>query len=335
MTGVFSRWQPVYAERGIATFPCTETKTPAVRNYHRFGLPASTALASRFRAASAFGFMCGRRSGITPLDIDCKDERVLAEAIDRHGKTPIVVRSGSGNSQAWYKYSGERRQIRPWPGLPLDILGGGFVVAPPSKVEKGEYQFIQGSLDDLDRLPALQNLSAPAPIQEEWANKRKGDGRNNVLFRLVARAARTVDDIDQLLDYARTRNSEFAELMLDAEVVRVVNSAWKMQCEGRNRFGTYGSWSSLEEVKAFIEDPDAFFLLAFLRSHNGPNATFIVTNGLGDQFGWHRRRLAEARRRLIDVGYFSAVRQAGKGHAALFRWANAAQMRSEPKGGRN
>jgi hypothetical protein len=137
-SGIFAQWQPIYAERGIATFPCTETKAPAVRNYHRFGVPASTALVSRFSSASALGFMCGKRSGITPLDIDCKDERVLADALDRHGKTPVVVRSGSGNFQAWYRHNGEGRQIRPWPELTIDILGGGFVVAPPSHVEKGK-----------------------------------------------------------------------------------------------------------------------------------------------------------------------------------------------------
>ena len=28
---------------------------------------------------------------------------------------------------------------------PIDILGGGFVVAPPSKCEKGDYQLIVGT----------------------------------------------------------------------------------------------------------------------------------------------------------------------------------------------
>jgi hypothetical protein len=41
-----------------------------------------------------------------------------------------------------------------------------------------------------------------------------------------------------------------------------------------------------------IDDQDAFFLLAFLRAHQGPDATFMCTNRLGDRFGWHRIRLA-------------------------------------------
>jgi hypothetical protein len=93
MTGVFAEWQPVYAERGIATFPCEANKKPAVSNYAKFGLPASTKIVPRFASANALGFMCGRRSRITVLDVDSKDERILADALDRHGKTPIVVRS--------------------------------------------------------------------------------------------------------------------------------------------------------------------------------------------------------------------------------------------------
>jgi hypothetical protein len=50
--GVFAKWQPVYAERGIATFPCTANKTPAVRNYGKFGLAASAAMRSRFPDAN-------------------------------------------------------------------------------------------------------------------------------------------------------------------------------------------------------------------------------------------------------------------------------------------
>lgn len=189
MTGVFAEWQPVYAERGIATFPCEANKKPAVSNYAKFGLPESTKIVPRFASANALGFMCGRRSRITVLDVDSKNERILADALDRHGKTPIVVRSGSGNYQAWYRHGGERRAIRPWGSdLPIDILGGGYVVAPPSRVEKGEYQFIDGSLDDLGNIPTLEKRPIARSPQiadqppAEWASKRKGDGRNNALF---------------------------------------------------------------------------------------------------------------------------------------------------------
>src|SRR5262245_51977607 len=147
--GVFQAYQPKYAAHGIATFPVVN-KRPAVRGYPRLGLRASRELVGKFADASGLGFMCGDRSGITVLDIDASDERVLAEALGRHGKTPIIVRTASGKWHAWYRHDGERRRIRPWKGVPIDILGtGGFVVAPPTKVAHLEYQFVEGGLDDI------------------------------------------------------------------------------------------------------------------------------------------------------------------------------------------
>jgi len=230
VTGVFQEWQPVYAEHGVATFPVNDNKVPAVRNYGRIGINASSSLASRFGSA-ALGFMCGRRSGITVLDVDTTDERVLADAVDRHGKTPIVARSGSGHFQAWYRYAGERRLIRPRRDVPIDILGGGYVVAPPSRVAKGSYEFIAGSLDDLESLPTLNDAppAFPADVPADWGQMRDGNGRNNALFRLLGRSVRNCDDFEQLLDYAQTRNAELGEPMPEMEVLKVAKSVWKMQ----------------------------------------------------------------------------------------------------------
>ncbi len=109
----FARWQPEYAAHGIALYPMRD-KRPAIRGYAKIGLGRSRALARQFPDADAFGFVAGKRSGVTVLDVDTSDETVLADALDRHGKTPLIVRSGGhGHWQAWYKWNGERRRIRP------------------------------------------------------------------------------------------------------------------------------------------------------------------------------------------------------------------------------
>jgi hypothetical protein len=42
-------------------------------------------------------------------------------------------------------------------GLPIDLLGaGGLVVATPSEINGGHYEFVQGRLDDFDGLPILK-----------------------------------------------------------------------------------------------------------------------------------------------------------------------------------
>jgi Bifunctional DNA primase/polymerase, N-terminal/Primase C terminal 1 (PriCT-1) len=332
MTGVFQKWQPVYAERGIATFPVREVeaaKRPAVRNYSRIGLPASAALTSRLGSAEMLGFMCGSRNRITVLDVDSKDERILADALAHHGKTPVIVRTGSGKHHAWYRHNGERRRIRPWRGLPIDLLGGGFVVAPPSDVRQGQYQFIEGSLDDLDRLPILNNAPAPNAVLSlrnvsGTLGVRRGN-RNNTLFAMLGREAHHVDDFEALLDVGRTRNSEFAEPLDDGEMVKVAASVWKMHREGRNRFGRYGAYHSLEIVDQLATtNPDALALLSVLKANNGPSNIFPIANAMANsKIALGRHRLSKARKDLIEAHLVVQVSPNTRDHAALYRWPKA------------
>jgi hypothetical protein len=94
----------------------------------KFGLDASAAISSRYQDASAFGYYCGRRNGVTVLDVDTTDERVLSDAMNRHGQTPIVVRTGSGKFHALYRFNNEKRAVRAWDGLPIDLLGAGLAM---------------------------------------------------------------------------------------------------------------------------------------------------------------------------------------------------------------
>src|SRR5262245_34055923 len=198
--------QAAYARHGLALFPMhldkDGSKKPLVRNYQRIGTRAGATLTKRFGDATAFGFVCGERSRITVLDIDDTDERVLAGALDRHGRTPLVIKTARRRFQAWYRWNGERRQIRPNPRRPIDILGAGVVVAPDSSGPHGQYQIIEGRLDDLDRLPTLASFSADA--NGEPGAMTAGSGRNNWLFRKLGREAHYCDDFDSLLDRART-----------------------------------------------------------------------------------------------------------------------------------
>jgi hypothetical protein len=52
--------------------------------------------------------------------------------------------------------AGEKRRIRAVPGLPIDLLGSGDAVAPRSMGPVGRYEFLQGKLADLDRLPVAR-----------------------------------------------------------------------------------------------------------------------------------------------------------------------------------
>ena len=162
MSGIFSRWQPRYAEHGIATFPIGEAKKPRIRGWQKVGLKGSTELANKFGDVDALGYVTGRRSNVTVLDIDTTDERVAADAIRQHGQPAIITRTASRKFHLLYRYNGERRRIRPWPELPIDLLGdNGYALAAPSKLATGSYEIIHGHFDDLDRLAPLADLDLP------------------------------------------------------------------------------------------------------------------------------------------------------------------------------
>ena len=162
MSGVFAKNQPVYAHYGIATFPVRGDKTPAVKRYGEIRVPGSAKLAARgnLGALNGIAYMTNARTKVAVLDIDTTDENVLADALNRHGSTPIIERTASGKFHAWYRFNGEYRKIRPWGNeLPIDLLGqGGLVIVHPSKFDAGEYSLARGHLDDLDRLPVMRGL---------------------------------------------------------------------------------------------------------------------------------------------------------------------------------
>jgi Bifunctional DNA primase/polymerase, N-terminal/Primase C terminal 1 (PriCT-1) len=338
---VFEQWQGKYAEHGIITFPVkADQKKPAVIGFLKIGPKASAAWASRPQfAQDAIGFSPGKRNGITVLDVDTTDGGVLEEALRRHGDTPIVIRTASGKAHAWYQYNGESRRIRPWKGLPIDVLGdrdgvrNSFVVAPPSRRSAGgEYHFLHGDLSEIVNLPTMRDvddLKRPAKVtkgaraDEHRTGKIIQDGwRNDWMINQCQRAARHCDNLDALLDVARTRNQECNPPLEEEKLMAIASWAWNLQANGLNRVGQgHGAWFPVAEIISLVQDQDAFVLLAFLRANEGPNATFWVANGLSERFGWDRRRFSAARRRLLELDYIVQIQKPHQGSNALYRWA--------------
>jgi hypothetical protein len=171
--------------------------------------------------------------------------------------------------------------------------------------------------------PPISPPISPEPVElgEGLLGKKDGDGRNAVLFRIVGRAAHHADDLDQLLDYARTQNDFCAEPMTNAEVVKTAKSVWKMQCEGRNRFGRPGVHLFSEDALPLIDnDPDLLRLVMFVRAQNRPGRPFMLTNTFCERWGWSRQRLAAVRKRALKRGDFRCISPAYSGHPAFYVW---------------
>lgn len=323
--GLFEHWQAEYAERRVATFPVRPDKTPAVRGYLGIGRKASAQMAMSFADATGIGFAC-KRNRITVLDVDTTDERVLADGLAQYGDTPFIVRSGSGNYQAWYRHNGEGRRIRPDPRVPVDILGDGFVVAPPSQANTGVYQIIRGSLDDLPTLPRMSDASdksdvptaaQPLSLRPERSDPGRsillGQGRNDDLFRHSLRLARTCKRLEELMDKAMEYNRSYPEPLPADEVLKVIASAWGYEVEGKNWVG-YGPRLVMEADvvdSLAAADPRAFALFSILRRRHDADDTFILAKSMTEMLKWSVNTFRGARDALIDRGLIECIHAGG------------------------
>ena len=285
--GAFVDLQRAYAEHHIATYPLTQEKIPAIRGYGSVDVAGSHQLAMKFPEAMAAGFIAGHRNRLTVIDIDSPDDRLLDEMQGMFGATPLHVRTPSGGRHLYYRHGGEARRIRPLPNV--DILGAGNVVAALSVVPKGRYELERGSLDDLAALP---------PIRQEQQRRPAGgipEGqRNNGLFKYCLRCAPSCDDLEALLDVARTLNMELIEPLPDIEVIKTAKSAWAYQVTGRNWVGRKARASTdREEILAMSRDPAAAMLLMLLRvSHPLPDDRFAVDQiKTAKLLSWDRKTL--------------------------------------------
>jgi hypothetical protein len=287
--------------------------------YLKLGIRQSRKLPFKFPTNEAFGFALGASSGITVLDIDTPDERVLRDALEKHGKTPIIVRSGSGNWQAWFRHAGEKRLVRPWgSALPIDVLGGGFVVAPPSVGARGPYKFIEGGLNDLGRLPTLQNLIFPhASSRPKGTLVREGQ-RNDALFKACLRLAPRCSSLDDLSALAIRHNAENMQPPLsDDEVFRSARSAWELTERKSN-------WAARPVVALLHSDvddlsADELYLLAYVRRWHGARNDFGVPNRLAKKIKWSLPRLKRTRASLIKKQRIKLVAPESRKSAAIYK----------------
>ena len=282
--------------------------------------------------------MTNARNRIAVLDVDSTDERIFADALIRYGDTPVKVQTGSGKFHGLYRFNGERRRIRHVGEAPIDILGtGGYVIAPPSVTAKGAYRFIEGGLNDLDKLPVMRGLppevyAQQKPLRTPTKPSAVEGGRNNAAFEHCMRAAATTrclnlsseDGFNLVLSAAHEFNANcLVPPLKEDEVVKIAQSAWGYEQRGDNRFGQPWVVFSISEADRLIRwDTDLYVLLSFLKTHNGPNSEFLIANGLSEIFRWSRQRLAATRHRLEEQGYVRQTKPANRyTGAALYKWA--------------
>lgn len=323
----FADHAAAYAARGLRCFPVggDNGKTPLVQGWRRFGTDSW----QRLKDNPVFaGANIGILDGYRIMRVDCDDTSYDDLIEKRFGRTPVVVQTPSGGTHRWYKSNGERRIIR-LDGAPIDILGyGGYGVAPPSEVPDGRcWRFIEGSLDDLRRLPKLKPGSLPD------FSYRPGDGdvgqRNQHLFAAVRQQAKHVETIGELQIWAEAFNETFDQPLSEREVNKVVHSVWKGRREGRISMNPDTVDLSIEDIEGLRAEPDsAYFLLWLISHHGGRRDRFALSvPAIAKELGWTERRVRIVRSRLCERDYLRLVHQGGrkKGDCNVYAWFGPAK----------
>lgn len=278
--GVFGEYAAEYLDRNIPVIPTwgDDGKRPCVKNWNRMGITAARDLhvSGRFDDAN-LAFLAGQRSGITVLDVDSPDRKALNAALSRFGDTPVIIQTGSGKYQAWYRHNGEKRLIRPIENI--DILGSGICVAPPSiRPDLGgtAYEWLSGDLDDITDLPCMENL--PESMIVSGARITKGN-RTDDLFRELRKIAMECETIEELALRAEGINASAYDPPLSTAKVRgQVKGVWKLKEEGRCIVpGSNSAVLPLSDTLTLSEYPPALVLLSYLRAHHVPSHVFVLS----------------------------------------------------------
>ncbi|MDO5643881.1 MAG: bifunctional DNA primase/polymerase [Paracoccus sp. (in: a-proteobacteria)] len=329
--GVYSRFAPDFIDAGLPVFPVnTREKRPAVKGWRGTTPRHARAWANGFADADGIGLLMGARSGITEIDVDAVGEAWIGAALDRFGETQVIIRTASGKGKLWYRHNGEGRKIRPFEGEPIDILGGGFTVAPPSWRDDlgASYAFVAGGLNDVRRLPVIREGFTRAPEAV-----MRGE-RNDSLWRYCMAQARHCDDVEALIDVAVSWTDAMPEPLSGLEAERCARSAWGYETAGKNYLGLKKPQVTAADkvMDALLHAPDALVLLQYFQRWHGNRPAFAIAPRAMSEAGsppWPRRRIADARDVLLELDFIEELEAPERGkRAGRYRLKGNAQIRA-------
>lgn len=170
---------------------------------------------AHFLPNANIGIATGLPSNCIVIDLDPRNGSDKSiEVLKKAGHTfppTVTARTANGGTHFYYAYEPSLKNSKSALAAGIDVkTTGGYVVAPPSRLDGGKHYTWQKSPlgGDLPKLPqwAVKKLKpAPAPIFKRSGDKPTGDiaplveyvaktgegGRNNILFWAACRAAET------------------------------------------------------------------------------------------------------------------------------------------------
>ena len=329
MTSIFEAAAKDYEAHNLAVFPIVigadGKKKPAIKNPASFRPTTWHKLSPSLLQASGVGLWCGRQNNITIVDIDTGDQSVLDNVINTLGDSPIKAQTPSGGQHHWFRWHGERRAPRYRKDLAVDILGsGGMAVCPPSlnAASGGCYRFLEGSLDDLGRLPIIRHGALPDKVYNTTSNLSGNGNRNNILHRFALRAVYRSESeahlglLIQAQNDLLTNQGAFSEPLPMDEIASIAASVWQRTERGDNWVGGEGTmgrvyWSDLDRLKGKRDAKDVWELLVRTHAEIRNEVTIAVRGpggGITALLDWKDpQRTRNALEVLCDRGFIHLI----------------------------
>lgn len=259
------------ARRGLHVFPMVpRTKRPAIAGGHHSSSADEATVADWWRKNPEGNIGINLdASGVVVVDIDDfgaidqwpHELRAIAESHDG----PCVM-SRAGKAHFWFRASADRigRRVRIYPGV--DILGRGYIVAPPSiHPDTGEpYRWVNDLEHELPELPEVLTLAClAAPAEEErepvtFGGLADGEGRNEQAARIIGHGIARHLEPDAVWLLAKGWNTTNRPPLADSELRKVFDSIMRTDAKAHpDRDGARDALRALDASiasKGTIED---------------------------------------------------------------------------------
>ena len=166
-----------YARKGAPVFPCNPDKSPLTSRGFKDATTDEKQIKEWWEKNpdALIGIPTGEVSGIDTLDFDtykeggqeAYDKFIADHNVDGH----IVVRTGRGGLQYWFRSSGNFPSSAGRLAKNIDTRGeGGYTIVPPSVSQFGPYEFIKhGKL--LDKPESVEALAISLASKKERGKK--------------------------------------------------------------------------------------------------------------------------------------------------------------------
>jgi hypothetical protein len=202
---------------------------------------------------------------------------------------------------------------------------------PPTRGFRGTYEIVEGTVDDLVLLTAIQR-STPE-TQASFPAMVSHSGRNNALFNaLCAEARQLPPGLEMFIQRAHEVNKQFGEPTLEARVVKTAKQVFKYLEAGRTTLGQLRRLVQAGPGARPCPRPVPVRAACLAKGPEWTGVDILDCEWVGRRASRLVGQFRQTRKRAEQGKWIELVEKAAKGRNALWRWGSMARENSTPYG---